>query len=74
MNCPQCKKPLTEKDTWTADGITYCLGCGNEVADANNKKSEDIMDRGEAISMDDLDGFVEYDPDTKIKRIYWGEK
>ncbi len=75
MNCPYCKKPLTEKTTYKADGIIYCLGCGNEIVDTTPpKESEDLMDRGKKISMEDLDGVEYYDPITKTRRQFRWKK
>lgn len=75
MICPRCKKALTKSSTWEADKIVYCLNCGEEVKDSNNKKSDDLMDRGQGISMEDLDGFEVYDPTTKtISKVYAEKK
>lgn len=68
MKCAKCKKELSRKNMWTAEGLTYCLGCGTEIDDSNPpKQSEDLMDRGVGISLEDLGGVEIYDPSTKTR-------
>ena len=71
MNCPHCKKLLTEKTIWTADGIVYCLSCGKEVKDTNESKSEDLMDKG---TRTEVKGVEIYDEITGTRRqVYFGK-